>query len=595
MGNSARKTKENTGCGNCSEIRRVLNVSELQIGQHICEPGRKKCTYKENRHSLKAQYFHHAIIGEIKHRNDYKVRLVLIHYANVIGLKQGSIKITEEERDLKHDEIYIVKYTYPKYSPREIVQRAKKETKREVKHETNYEQEEHRYTFGNYNLFVSNCEHFATWCVLGNKESFQIDQKWRVFLFPLKISSGMAGILSQLLLEILRFFASFVSDKNLYGPGFSLLVIGAFYSLVLFGRYRNLENKYRNYRRLCQHCHEEKWSILKIKFFWFILSGILFYFITDACTPWFPAWPVTIILHVIFIFLSIFFRWLYQGLKSPFMHSTRVRQLSDIKRGHVITFRHFGFQHFALITKIHSETSEISIIHYKGFFNIKLTKDKICWSENSIWRQRLTKLPKYKAKQRISRIKRRLGERKWHWRCNRSDHVCYWASIKQKHWEYYPPVHNKETLDQTEEDYVKKSSLEVETIVVNLRTEIEEGDVIEYYINSRKKEHGTGIITELKNAHESKNDNDRIFTIVLVIQKHRNAEEAEITVDLNTDTIKVKKFHPVHCRSMQERKKQAKKAQENIEQHKKFNIMKFCVLKEKQTKEQKHFERKKND
>ena len=124
MSNSHTKKKEDTACGFCSKKRRVLNISELQEGQHICVPGVAKLTYKEKNRSLKAQYFHHAIIKEIKQRNDYQVTFDLIHYSDVRGFKKGSILIKEDKRDLKYDEIYIVEYRYKKYSFKEIVKRA---------------------------------------------------------------------------------------------------------------------------------------------------------------------------------------------------------------------------------------------------------------------------------------------------------------------------------------------------------------------------------------------------------------------------------------------------------------------------------------
>ncbi|XP_053388730.1 uncharacterized protein LOC128551834 [Mercenaria mercenaria] len=585
------------GCGFCSKKRRVLNAFELKIGQHISEPGRNKLKYKERKHVLKANYFHHAIIADIKHRTDYEATLVLIHYADVRGFKNGSIQKKEEKRNLKHDEIYTIEYNYSKYTPKEIVRRAKSQIKKGDGKDTVTKDEDEdedadnhenqtgtiESVFGNYNLFKSNCEHFATWCVLGTQNCFQFGEKRTILL----ISFIVFALFAIIILSILRLSNSRILEMLTNIPGFA--VVGdIIYHPYLIYEFLELKRLHNN-KSVCSYCSEEKLYILLTKFILFLLSCSLSlqYMIITVNDPLVPAWPVTILITVIFLIRSAmpFIQSVVKDFESPLtVKSIKVKQLSDVKRGEVIVFRQYGFKHFTIATKV-TKSGKISLVHYNKscLFTRVIEEVEIKLSDKTVWRLDPRKMTVFLPEEIISRVQSRKGEKKWHWRSNRSDHVCYWAVKEQLHMKYYKPKNNEETEIATKSEQKIFSSLEVETMVVHIRNETEIGDVVQFCVNNGTFKKGVGIIIEIRNSKKDPARHKRTFQLSLVMQAGKTITLSWIDIDLNTDTVKVKKFHPVHCNTMEERKNRAIAAlfkSDNQTVDNKFKLVEFCVLKE---------------
>jgi hypothetical protein len=141
----------------CSKKVRVENVSSLRKGQHISSmPGQYATKLRI--------YQHHAIIKKIRYTSGTRITMEVIHF-NKEGTK---IEINQSDKtyDLVHDELYIIEYLHPRYTADEIVRRA------ESMLPTN---NDGQHKFGTYFPFTNNCEHFATWCVVGEKESLQCE------------------------------------------------------------------------------------------------------------------------------------------------------------------------------------------------------------------------------------------------------------------------------------------------------------------------------------------------------------------------------------------------------------------------------------
>lgn len=164
LNNAFDQIKENEnfrkmGCADCSNPRKATYVSSFKKGQHIAMPGQYLSTYAKIQRKQKNIYDHHAIIKEIKDTEGTFITMVLIHFTSA----NGKLQVYEEtqEFDLREKDIYIVDYIFPRHDPIKIVARAESILSQRDK-------------FKKYNVFLRNCEHFATWCVVGEGESFQV-------------------------------------------------------------------------------------------------------------------------------------------------------------------------------------------------------------------------------------------------------------------------------------------------------------------------------------------------------------------------------------------------------------------------------------
>jgi hypothetical protein len=115
-------------------------------------------------------YYHHGI---------YVGRLQVIHYSGLSSslIDKGPIDRTTLEKFVGESTIEIVPYTSP-LPKDEIIDNAK-----------NFKQ---KLGDPRYNVFWSNCEHFATWCMTGEWKSKQIQAA---------VLGGLAGLLYRNLID----------------------------------------------------------------------------------------------------------------------------------------------------------------------------------------------------------------------------------------------------------------------------------------------------------------------------------------------------------------------------------------------------------
>ena len=175
------------------------------------------------------------------------------------------------------------------------------------------------------------------------------------------------------------------------------------------------------------------------------------------------------------------------------------------------------------------------------------------WHEIDLKKKEVTlfncKLPYiFSAEETIKRARKRIGEAKWDSFDNRSDSVCLWAKRMLNQNLIPGSVFTQEVTDESR--FQIKSSVFLKMEEVHLMDEIRPGDVLQLwgYGFHRNK----GILVELTDNGEG-----RRFEMSIIILKDRVRLVTE-TVNLKTDNLFVKRYHPAHCHSMEERVERAR-------------------------------------
>ncbi|XP_053394320.1 uncharacterized protein LOC128555592 [Mercenaria mercenaria] len=148
-----RTVDENMRCIGCSTEIRVKSVSIIVPGEQISWYG--GC-------SADASYKHHAIVKKVKNTSGTCITMELVEFDRK-GFIENIYK-TEKTFNLRNDTIFLVQYQHSKYTAGDIVSRAESMLP---------ENSTDPCKFGIYNPETNNCEHFATWCVVGKRQSFQ--------------------------------------------------------------------------------------------------------------------------------------------------------------------------------------------------------------------------------------------------------------------------------------------------------------------------------------------------------------------------------------------------------------------------------------
>ncbi|XP_063423443.1 uncharacterized protein LOC134707532 [Mytilus trossulus] len=153
-------------CIQCITPIPALSWNDIYAGDHIIFAGRI--------------YDHHAIVVHkypINEADETKVCLELVHATNTATKafmasfhpfgNKAKLRKMKEEVDLTKSKvmIYVYQNTIKHFHPEEIIKRAIAEADADA--------EGGKGEFV-YDLFVNNCEHFATWCVTGQKLSLQV-------------------------------------------------------------------------------------------------------------------------------------------------------------------------------------------------------------------------------------------------------------------------------------------------------------------------------------------------------------------------------------------------------------------------------------
>lgn len=115
---------------------RSLDISQREIGDHLV--------------TERDLYTHHGIyIGDDR----------VIHYAGFAnGISSGKIEITSLSSFINGRKTYVKRYSFPLYQGRDVVRRARSRLGEDL-----------------YNVLLNNCEHFATWCVMGEHKCTQLE------------------------------------------------------------------------------------------------------------------------------------------------------------------------------------------------------------------------------------------------------------------------------------------------------------------------------------------------------------------------------------------------------------------------------------
>jgi hypothetical protein len=119
-------------------------VSQITgLRQGILAPGTHLVTSRRG-------YTHHGI---------YVGRGMVVHYAGLSGfLRSGPVEEVTTSRFSMGRPVRIIEYAESKYSPQEIVRRARS-----------------RLGENDYQVLRNNCEHFCNWCISGRSHSTQVE------------------------------------------------------------------------------------------------------------------------------------------------------------------------------------------------------------------------------------------------------------------------------------------------------------------------------------------------------------------------------------------------------------------------------------
>lgn len=148
-------------------------------------------------------------------------------------------------------------------------------------------------------------------------------------------------------------------------------------------------------------------------------------------------------------------------------------------------------------------------------------------------------MPTFPPKEIVHRARRRVGEKKWNIRSNRSDHLCHWAVTDKRQCQH----ENTSTSTCT-----SKRSLLLET--VHLMEEIQLGDVVQLYGESVFRD--KGILVGLSDMRDG-----REFQMDIIMLKDR-PRLVQITIDLDKEKLFVQRYNSSFSYSMEERIRRAK-------------------------------------
>ncbi|XP_071179548.1 uncharacterized protein [Mytilus edulis] len=533
-------------CANCSKPKRVENVSSLKKGQHISMPGQKSNFYIKAKRKLKRMYDHHAIIKEIKYTTGTKVSMVLIH------LDRSGVHEETKEFDLREKEIYIVDYVFPRYDPDTIVARAESILTKKDKFKT-------------YNLVTGNCEHFATWCVVGDGESFQVqslrqkiaDALSRLFGAGSKIAKGILRILFVSSDEIASGLSKAVPELVLGGAAALYLIYCIVMTILHVKDYKN--------GQICKSCLKGKLLDLWLTFGAFGLTSIITFLVLHFVVPaMVPA--VGIPLIILLVLLAVAFQMivprLRKALSSPFsVDRVKVVNLGQIGIGDVLSHRYYGVKHTSIVTEVKVENDKktkgrIRLVHYGSsalFGTRKIVEEyvEIDIHKSSIYVLDCKPLCTFEADIVVSRARSRIGDTKWAIFSNRSDHFSYWAKVQQYNNDFFDEVSNEEIrrpMPKTE------ASLFIEKRDIHRVEDLKIGDVVQSNVIGIIDY--TGILSSIRylDGQDGRKFEIEVYTYSFFWTINRK----KYIVDLNKDSLDVKVYNPSQCHTMEQRVKNAR-------------------------------------
>ncbi|XP_052073066.1 uncharacterized protein LOC127711155 [Mytilus californianus] len=536
-------------CSNCSNQRKVMNVSSFKKGQHILMPGQYSTIYVDLKRRLKRAYDHHAIIKDIKSTMGTCITMVLIHFT----YNNGKIGVYEEtkEFDLREKDISIVDYIFPRYKPDRIIARAESILSLRDK-------------FKKYNLLTCNCEHFATWCVVGEGESFQVqslrqkimDVVARLFGAGSKIAKGILRLLFISSDEIAASLRMAVPELVLGGAGALYFI----YCLLMTAFH------FKNYKKghICWSCLKGKLLDLWLTFGVFGATSAITFLLLHFAVAAIPGVAIPVL--ILLIFFSVAFQMavpkLRKALSSPFtVDRVKVTSIEQIYIGDVISQHYHHINHAGIVTKVKITNDKqtegyIGLVHYgsSGWFKTRRIVEeyfKINVETTDIYLLDCTPLSTFPADVVVSRARSRVGETKWSTFSNRSDHFSFWAKVQQ-----YENIIFEDTCNDEIQGHLSRAEA---TLLIDKREihhieELQKGDVV------KGTEIGTiddtGILSSLRYLDSS--DGRKFEIEVFKYDFCRNITRKTYTIDLNIVRLYVQIYNPALCQSMAQRLQNAR-------------------------------------
>ncbi|XP_060556140.1 uncharacterized protein LOC132716820 [Ruditapes philippinarum] len=577
-------------CAKCVEHVRVERVSQIRRGHHITMPGNKVGNkYDSERRKQKWLYMHHAIVKDIIAKDDRRsiVELKLIHmWKN----ERGELGLCETETQfaLVNDELYIVEYKHPRFTREQVVERAEKA----LNDQENARSESRFIRFSSYNVVTTNCEHFATWCVVGLQKSHRDLYFWQQIgkkIVAIGESSQVMemktrlveifGNASRIVKCLIILFESSDEITKIVGNSMPcattiLSVSAAMY--VLYCIIMTIYFKYKYARsEICASCFRNSVKDLWARCSVYGITSIATFFILSSGVS-IPAVVGCFALIALSVVGQHYIPNIRKALMAPYGCSkTAIKRLDDINIGDIVTIQYWGLPHDVIVTEVHTNSSDekgkIRVVHYalnklfttrevkEEYFSFKLVKKYF----PILHRHDCDHLNLFPPEIAVLRAKQRIGERKWHVTKNRSDHVCYWAKVKQSFTTDDADDTSRESSAPLEGRGQSKhlSTLFMGEMEAHLSSDIEIGDAV------RVK--GVEGILVYKDCGERKMKLE-IVTVKDSVKKVRQF------VNLNTDNVTVLRYHPVHCHPKPVRVDRARLIRG--QQIPLKNFMNFCLL-----------------
>ncbi|KAK3576355.1 hypothetical protein CHS0354_039292 [Potamilus streckersoni] len=540
-------------CADCSKARRVEDLSSLQRGQHISIPGEHSSYFFKSLGKRISAYRHHAIVKEIVHISGQTAEVILIHFSK----KDNVIKVREQKQtfNLQYDELYMIEYQYPMYDPNTIVQRAESILKQSGNGEL----------FKSYNPFTKNCEHFAIWCVVGEKYSLQahtfINDIKQMLCSIFGDGSNIARLILRLFIDSSEEIASFVTNAihAIHLPSVVLGLRFAAHVIYCIIKTVYLIKQYRNEKKICWHCFKEKLLDLWLQLGVFGVTSVIIFVIVNFALPLLwpcAAIPIAILLVLVATALNLAVPRIRKALWSPVQYSKKeIKTLSELKVGDVASLTCYSLTHLVVVSEVQLDTNPkqgtVRGIHYSrptlcGTRKIAEENFPIDLKSSKVYRVHFNIVSTHSPQEVVDQARKRVGERKWNMSSNRSDHLCRWAVEKSDY--------NSEEIKCIEEEDTEHtqsrslSSLLVGKADVHHMNEIQPGDVVEYRLYK-------GIVIYLEDVRDG-----RVFSMHTVIRKsciEFYVKKVILKIDLNKDNLKVHRYHPAHCISRSERVEKA--------------------------------------
>lgn len=315
---------------------------------------------------------------------------------------------------------------HSRYSEDEVVKRAESI----VKNEEN---------FNSYNIISNNCEHFATWCVVGEGESFQVQSIAKKIANAIPRISGIGaktakGILRVAFIsadEIAASLTSIIPELVLGGAAALYLIYCIIMTVIYMNDYRK--------GQMCWSCVKGKLQDLWFTFGAFGVTSVVSFVFLQFALPLMGTGvgiPIAILLILLSIGLQIAIPEIRKALSSPFtVDELRITHLNELSVGDVITFRYYGFRHTSIVSQVNPASGCIRVIHYgtsSPFGKRKLVEENIDIDvqKRGVYLLDCKRLDTFCNNVVVSRARSRVGETKWKLFSNRSDNFAYWCKVK---------------------------------------------------------------------------------------------------------------------------------------------------------------------